>query len=151
MDRLTRLLFAGALALGLVVTVVVLAIGGGDSEESVAVADTECLERWNSDPAALALGRHQTAFHRYSAVEVLRLELDGESFPPDPDGICAIAYAAGVPARERLASAQVLEDGSWVGLSTIEGATPELLARLQDEAIAGANAGLDEQGRLLAY
>lgn len=148
---MSRLLFAGALAIGLIGAVIALSIGGGEAEESAAGPDPECLERWNSDPAALTVGRHQIAFHRYSAVEVLRLSLDGEAFAADPDGVCAVAYAAGIPSREMKASVQVLEGGAWVGLSTIEGVTPELLARLQDEAIAGANAGLDEQGRLLAY
>lgn len=148
---LSRLLFAGGLALGLVVVVLVLATGGGGEDDSVADADPGCIEQWNSDPAALAVGRHQTAFHRYSTVQVLRLVLDGDSFPADPGGACALAYAAAVPAKEREASAQVLAEGRWVALSTIEGVTPELLARLQDEAIEGANAGLDEQGRLLPY
>jgi len=38
-----------------------------------------------------------------------------------------------------------------VGLNGIDGATPEVLARLQSEAVAGANAGVDEQGRINPY
>lgn len=141
---------AAALATGLIVAVVFLA-GGGGEDDAVASADGECLESWNSDPTAQALGRHQSAFHRYTSVEILRLDVEGETFEPDPDGACAVAYAAATVPRELKAAVQVLEGGAWVGLSSVDGVTPELLGRLQEDAIAGANAGLDSQGRLIPF
>lgn len=144
------MLVAAALATGLIVAVVVLAGGGGD-DDAVAAADVECLESWNSDPTAQALGRHQSAFHRYTSVEIMRLDVAGETFEPDPDGVCAVAYAAATVPRELKSAAQVLEGGTWVGLSSIDGVTTEVLGQLQEDAITGANAGLDSQGRLIPF
>jgi hypothetical protein len=144
-----RVVLTAGLATGLIVAVVVLAGGGSDDGEGAAAADPECLRRWNADPAALTLGRHQSLFHRYTSVQVLRLDVEGGTFAADVDGSCAVAYASAIPAREERASAQILDAGRWVGLSTVEGVTPELLGRLQDDAIAGANAALDVQGRLV--
>lgn len=143
-------MLAAALAAGLLIAVVLLS-GGGSGDDEVAEADAECLRSWNADPAALALGRHQANYHRYSAAQILRLDVDGGTLEADSTGTCTVAWAAGVPARELRASAQVFQNGKWLALNQVGEVTPEQLAELQDDAIAGANAGLNEQGQLIPF
>lgn len=144
-----RLVFAGALAAVLAALVVGIAIigGSGDSPEPVP-ADPQCVASWNSDQAALQLGRHQFQVHGYERVQVMRLSIASGEVEPSDRGACALAFAAEQLDSEASSAAQVLQRGTWGPVSNLESVTPELLGRLQSEAGARANASLAENGAI---
>lgn len=142
-----RLLFAAALATALAIGVVVVALSSGQESTPVAAADPRCLKQWNEDPVALTAGRHQYTFHRYTNVQILRLDT-GSDFDESARGDCAIVFAANALDPESAAAAMVLQKQVWSPLSAARGATPERLGELQSNAVAGANAIIDRQGRI---
>lgn len=143
-----RLLFAAGLASALVVGVVAVALSGGEESTPAAAADPRCLEQWNGDPAALTTGRHQYTFHRYTNVQILRLDTESAGFEESPDGDCAIVFASSSLDSEAAAAALIQQDREWTALSAADGVTTERLGELQSEAVAGANAIIDVQGRI---
>jgi hypothetical protein len=86
---------AAAVLLGGVVAVIVLASGSSD-ESAAAAAPPHCLEAWNSDPQAIAFGRHNSIGHGYSEVQVGYMPREGSaSLSADSDGDqCAVVFAA---------------------------------------------------------
>lgn len=144
----SRLLFAGALAVALAALVVGINIIGGSEDPDPVRADPQCVSSWNSDQAALQLGRHQFQVHGYERVQVLRLAITPAEVEPSDRGTCALVFAAEQLDPEASAAAQVLQRGTWVPVSNIGSVTPELLGRLQSEAGARANATLAENGAI---
>ena len=139
-----RLIFAGVLALGLLVAVliVVIAGGGGDSGPP---ADPDCISAWNDDSTAVSLGVHQFDGHGYDLVEVARIDQAGRRAEA---GDCAVIFAASTLDPEISAAAQIQRQGKWRPLSGEPGITPERLGELQGEATSKVNATLDDDGTL---
>jgi hypothetical protein len=145
-DRV-RLLFAGALAVGLVgVALIVLLASDGNAVEA---ADARCLREWNSDQDAVGFGVHLYGGHGYDRVQVTRLAPDGGPLGSNERGFCVVVFAAGALDPELDAAAQFFDGRSWAPVSALELGTPERLGALQREALAGANAALQADGRLV--
>lgn len=147
-SRRAALYAAGVLLFGLAVVVVVVVLSGADGGDPGA-PDPACLEAWNSDETAVAFGQHQFGGHGYERVQVLRV--DGSGAPTEAeDGMCGVVFAATELDPEPGARAQVLLDGSWTGFESLEGVTDRAIGRLQSDAVAGTNASLTSEGRLVA-
>src|SRR5688500_16895871 len=140
MEGRGRLVFAGALAAGLLVVVLVVALtrSGGSSADP---ADPDCVSAWNDDPAAVSLGVHQFSGHGYELVQIARLDQAGE---PTDSGDCAVVFAATTLDAELGAAAQFLGEQGWRPLSERPGITPERLGELQSEANDEVNASLGD-------
>lgn len=127
---------------------VILVATGGSEEGATAAAPSECLDAWNSDEAALSYARHNRTFHRSSEVQVGYMDPAADpTLSSDPGaGSCAVVFARASIDPELPASGEVEQDGGWVPLS--EFLEESDLARLQSEAIVGANAVPTAQGEL---
>jgi hypothetical protein len=146
----SRLVFAGVLAFALLVGVVVVVATSGEGASGKVPADSECVEAWNADPAIVRTGVHLFRVHRYESVEVARLAEDGGPLTEGERGSCAVVFAAQALDPEQIAAAQVLVSDTWVPLSSLPAVTEIRLGELQAHAVGGANAELDEAGRLQA-
>ncbi|UJA18873.1 hypothetical protein HJD18_00740 [Thermoleophilia bacterium SCSIO 60948] len=146
-----RLVVALALFLGLGVAALLVALGGsgGDGEE-VAAADPACVERWNDDPAALQIGRHQYGSHGYTSLEVVRLSEDGTAEAEGGEGVCTLVFPAQALDPEPPAAALAYLQGSWVPLSALPTVSEIRLAELQSDAFTATNATMDAEGRITA-
>jgi hypothetical protein len=148
-DRV-RLLLAGALAVGLFGVVLIVLLVGRDGNGSPAeAADARCLREWNSDQDARGFGVHLYGGHGYDRVQVTRLAPDGGPLGSNERGFCVVVFAAGALDPELDAAAQFFDGRSWAPVSALELGTPERLGALQREALAGANAALQADGRLV--
>lgn len=146
-----RLVAALALALGLGVAVLLVLLGGSPGEgEEVAAADPDCVERWNDDPAALQIGRHQYGSHGYSSLEVLRLTEDGTAESDGESGVCTLVFPAQALDPEPPAAALAYLQGSWVPLSALPTVSEIRLAELQSKAFTATNATMAEDGTIAA-
>ena len=145
-----RLLIAGAaLALLAVIVTVVLVLGGGDSEAQRAVEppSAECVEAWNSDPAATAYGRHNFNFHRYEGALVTFLDAAAEEVE-EGQGDCAVVFPSEVLDTEPIAAGQVLTGREWTPISSLDGIELSRVGELQVLAAEAPNAALDGTGEL---
>jgi hypothetical protein len=149
-SRRAALYAAGVLLAGLAAVVVVVVLsGGGGGGDARRAADPACLEAWNSDETAVGFGQHQFGGHGYERVQVLRV--DGSGTPTEAeDGMCGVVFAATELDPEPGARAQVLLDGSWTGFESLRGVNDRAIGQLQSDAVAGTNATLTSDGRLIA-
>jgi hypothetical protein len=149
-SRRAALYAAGVLLAGLAAVVVVVVLsGGGGGGDARRAADPACLEAWNSDEMAVGFGQHQFGGHGYERVQVLRV--DGSGTPTEAeDGMCGVVFAATELDPEPGARAQVLLDGSWTGFESLRGVNDRAIGQLQSDAVAGTNATLTSDGRLIA-
>jgi hypothetical protein len=148
-SRRAALYAAGVLLAGLAAVVAVVALSGGEGGGNASAADPACLEAWNSDETAVGFGQHQFGGHGYERVQVLRV--DGSGTPTEgEDGMCGVVFAATELDPEPGARAQVLLDGSWTGFESLRGVNDRAIGQLQSDAVAGTNATLTSDGRLIA-
>jgi hypothetical protein len=129
---------------------IVLTSSQGSSESGPAApAPLRCLKEWNSDPEAIAFGRHNSLSHGYSDVQVGYMPAEGaDSISREPAGNeCAAVFAAEQLDPEPVAAGQIRDQSQWVPLSAL--LEPADLAELQDAAVDGANATVTAEGELL--
>jgi len=136
-----------ALALAGVIAAV-LVLGGGADEPGAPAASRDCIAAWNEDGLATSYGRHNAVFHDYRDVQVTRLELAGGELVESERGECAVVFGAVELDSEPVAAGQLLRSGVWTPFSLLAGVELVQIAELQEAAIKGANASIDEQGRL---
>lgn len=139
----------------LAIAVVALGGSGPSRPESSAVApDPECVEVWNDDREARAIGRHDYSSHLYEFAEVIRIRRSGDIVAPeDPDysrGLCAIIFARTPLDPETEAAGSVYTRLSWLPLSQEVDLDTAELAQLQEEALASANVALQEDGTFVS-
>ncbi len=143
-----RLLIVGATAVLLGALIALVLALSGDEERGFTAAPASCVSDWNGDAAALALGRHQFAVHRYQQLEVLYLTPDGLAVEA-PEGesgtTCAVVFAAAAADAEASSTVQILRPIGWAPLSGA-GTPVERLAELQTEAQESYNALLSPDG-----
>jgi hypothetical protein len=143
-----RVALAAALLLGGLIAAVAITSSSG-SPEGDAGAPPSCLEAWNADVEALNYGVHNSISHGYREVQVGYMPDAGSaSLATDPDGECAVVFAANQLDPESQAAGQILQGGRWVPLSGL--LDPADLADLQSAAVAAANATVTEYGKLEA-
>lgn len=130
------------------VAVALITGAGGDDTAPATAAPRECLEKWNSDEAAIAYAIHNRTFHRYNEAQVGYMPAGGSSMISDDpgDGICVVVFARSTLDPEPSAAGQIEREGSWVPLTQI--VVGNDLAALQNEALRGANARPTEKGEL---
>jgi hypothetical protein len=144
-----RVALAGALLLAGLTALLLLACSSGTSEEGVAApALDRCLDAWNSDPEAIAFGRHNSVAHGYTDVQVGYMPEEGfASLSTEPDvGECAVVFAASQLDPEPEVAGQIHVAARWMPLSSL--LEPADLAKLQSAAIAEANAAVTPKGSL---
>jgi hypothetical protein len=139
---------AGILLAGLAVVVAVVILSGSDSGGEGGAADSACVEAWNSDETALGFGQHQFGGHGYERVQVLRVDRSGAPTEAE-DGLCGVVFAATELDPEPGARAQVLLEGSWTGFESLRAVNDRAVGQLQSDAVAGTNASLTSDGRLV--
>jgi hypothetical protein len=147
-DR-TRLLLAGGLAAALVIAVVLItALRGSGPDREFASPPPRCIDAWNTDPAAVAFGRHQSGSHGYYEVQVLTLSNDGRSeVPPTaPGASCAVVFASSALDPEPVSAAQIVKSGAWTPLSRFSDFSR--LAELQADAQSAYNAQITPEGTI---
>jgi hypothetical protein len=145
----SRLLLAGGLAAGLVLAVVLIAVlRGPGPDREFAAPPPGCIERWNSDPAAVAFGRHQSGSHSYYEVQVLTLSGDGGTAVPPaaPGASCAVVFASSALDPEPVSAAQIVSSGDWTPLSRFSDFSR--LAELQAGAQSAYNARVTPSGTI---
>jgi hypothetical protein len=142
---------AGALGgFAVLIGIVLLATGGGDEPPPAEPAPTACIEKWNSDEAAVSDGRHASGFHGYSRTQVAYLSAAGDLVGPSPaaGADCAVIFASNGLDSEPDYAVRALREGSWGGVDTT--VNLDRLGDLQAGAFDGANATLDAGGKLSA-
>ena len=125
---------------------VVVAVALRDSEEASG-APAECVEAWNEDRAAVALGRHQYSDHGYNRVEITRLD---PAALTTGEGDCTVIFPARLLDPEPIAAAMIQRDGRWVPLADLRGVTLPDLGKLQAGALDAANGSLVRKGLIEA-
>jgi hypothetical protein len=135
----------GAVLLLAIVAIVVLAGGGG---EASAEAPPECVRAWNTDPAAVAFGRHNYSGHGYEGALVTYLSEEAEEVDGAELGSCAVIFPARALDPEPIAAGEVLEGGSWTPVSRLEGVELARVAELQVLAAGSPNTRLADTGHL---
>ena len=148
----TRVILAIGLAVLLATGVAGISLLSGDSGDASAAspAPEDCLSTWNKNDTALELGRHSRTFHLYETAQVGYLRSSG----PEPEisggspGACVVVFGRADldPEIEGAGFSEVR--GAWVPLS--EGFAPNVLDKLQSEAVAAANTLLTADGGLAA-
>ena len=140
--RLAVAALVAALFGALILIVVVARSGSGKGS-----APSECVESWNRDESASAVGRHSYASHRYQNAEVRYLSARGEMVPADArSALCAVVFPAETLDPEPTAAAYIRR-GDWVSLGEL-GVDTDRLAELQREAVTGFNASVRPDGTL---
>jgi hypothetical protein len=140
--RLAAAVLVAALFCALIVIVVVARSGSGKG-----AAPSQCVDSWNRDEAASAVGRHSYAAHRYQQAEVRFLTARGAVVEQDaPGALCAVVFPAETLDPEPEAAAYV-ERGGWVSLGELR-VSSDRLADLQQEAVTGFNATVRPDGTL---
>lgn len=143
--RFGALLAAGVLLTGLIALVV---SGSGSDEGGGPPPPRRCLEAWNSDPQAIAFGRHNSISHGYGDVQVGRMPQEGgTSLSSEPGtGECTVVFAAEQLDPEPEAAGEIQLDGEWVPLTGL--LEPAALGELQSAAVEAANATVTPEGNL---
>jgi hypothetical protein len=137
---------AAALLLLVGVTGAVLLLGGGSGGGAVR-PPPGCVEAWNSDKGARAIGKHNLYAHGYRLAEVQLLDAAGEAAEAGAGGRCAVVFPARTLDPEPQAAAYSRRARGWVSLSA-SGVSAITLGELQSEAISDANVDLDRSGTL---
>ena len=123
--------------------------GRGAAQGSSKKAALEpCLKAWNSDVEALNFGIHNSISHGYKEVQVGYMPERGATrLATDPDaGRCAVVFAANHPDPEPEVVGQIRQGDHWIPL--IHVLEPDELATLQRNAVADANATVNQYGKL---
>jgi hypothetical protein len=107
----TRLLLAAGLTAVLVsVVIVVVVLSGSEDEHEYDPAPAACIDSWNGDSTNLVQGQHQATAHRYSRVQVVRLDEGGAIVPnTQTSAPCGIVFASSSLDSE-LAAAALIQD-----------------------------------------
>ncbi len=148
--RILLALYALIAFAAVVVVVAVTAGGSDDGESSASAAPSECISAWNGDREALAFARHNSIFHNYTAAQVGYLTPAADASVSDtPEaGDCVVVFPRNQLDPEPQAAGQILEKGVWTPL--IEATDINTVARLQSEAVDGANAEPTPDGKIVA-
>jgi hypothetical protein len=146
----TRLAFAAiaALVLGAIVVAVVVLGGGDEGPSGVTAAAPACLRAWNRDPAATAYGRHNFNFHSYEGALVTFLSPQAEVVDEGEHGKCAVIFPSRVLDPEPIAAGEVLQQGRWLPISSMQGIELARVAELQVDAARAPNTVLNTAGQL---
>jgi hypothetical protein len=137
-----------ALVLGGIVVAVGLAPDDG-RDATVSEPDPFCVRSWNSDPAAIAYGRHNFNSHRYEGALVTFLDLAADELASGEGGLCAVVFPSRALDPEPFAAGQVLVGSRWQPISLLEGVRRLRVAELQARAArGGVNVSLAQSGRL---
>jgi len=134
-----------AVLLAAIVGIVALA-GGGD--EQAAGAPPECVRAWNSDPEAVAFGRHNYTSHGYQGALVTYLSDDAEEVDSAELGLCAVIFPAQALDPEPVAAGEVLRAGTWTPISELQGVELARVGELQAMAAGAPNTRLADTGEL---
>ena len=110
--------------------------------------DPACVRAWNSDPAALSIGRHNFTFHDYETAQVTHLSIAAGKRLGGDDMPCAVIFPSRTLDPEPNYAGAALLGGSWTSLSSVGGFDELTLAELQAAALANSNTVLDAEGRL---
>jgi hypothetical protein len=137
---------AAALLLLAGVTVAVVLLGGGSGGGPVE-PPPGCVQAWNTDREARAIGKHNLYAHGYRLAEVQLLDAAGEPADADDGGRCTVVFPARTLDPEPQAAAYSRGTRGWVSLSDA-GVSAITLGELQSEAISDANVDLDRSGTL---
>jgi hypothetical protein len=141
-----------ALAAALLLGGLVVAIGlarGDDDDAAVPDPDPFCVRSWNSDPAAIAYGRHNFSSHGYEGALVTFLDLAANELAAGEGGHCAVVFPSRALDAELVAAGQVLIGSRWQPISLLEGVSTVRVAELQARAAGpGVNTSLRASGRL---
>ncbi len=143
--RARLVLVAGAAAL-LAAVVVGVTLAGGGSDPSVRALPPGCVRAWNADPAAASYGRHNFDSHGYRGALVTYLSSSAERL--DEGGVCAVIFASQALDPEPFAAGQVLSEGRWLPISSLDGVELTAIAELQASAAGDPNVTLEPDGRL---
>jgi hypothetical protein len=158
-----------ALAGPAIVAAVALAGCGSDSDESSTVSEPveesghggerahgssrkaaldRCLKAWNSDVEALNLGVHNSISHGYEEVQVGYMPERGSTrLVTDPDGgECTVVFAREEPDPEPEVAGRTYRGSHWIPLTRV--VDQGELATLQRDAVADANATVNQYGKL---
>jgi hypothetical protein len=136
----------GAAVLLLAIVAIVAVAGGGD--EQAAAAPPECVRAWNSDPAAVAFGRHNYTSHGYQGALVTYLSEDAQEVDSAELGLCAVIFPAQALDSEPVAAGEVLKAGSWTPISELQGVELSRVGELQVMAAGAPNTRLADTGEL---
>jgi hypothetical protein len=137
---------AAALLLLAGVTGAVVLLGGGSGDGPVK-PPPGCVEAWNGDRQARAIGTHNLYAHGYRLAEVQLLDAAGEPADADNGGRCTVVFPARTLDPEPQAAAYSRGTRGWVSLSG-SGVSAITLGELQSEAISDANVDLERNGAL---
>jgi hypothetical protein len=135
--------------LGGVVVVAALA-GGGEGGDAQAAAPSECIQAWNTDPDAIAYGRHNFGSHGYDDVQVTMLTPKATEPAEGERGVCAVIFGALQLDSEAAAAGQLLLGNAWEPIALQNGVELTRVGELQQVAAGRANASLDGGGELIA-
>ena len=129
--------------------VLAVALRGSDDPREFDPAPAACIERWNSDQAALALGRHQSGAHGYYEVQVLTLSADGNALVSQGPRAPAAPWSS--PLARSIPSRSLPPRSRGEGLDPLSRLTSfNRLATLQSEAQSAYNARIGPDGRIEA-
>ena len=142
-----RIAIAVGAAVLLVAIVAIVAVAGGGDEQT-AGAPAECVRAWNTDPAAVAFGRHNYTSHGYQGALVTYLSEDAEEVDSAEHGLCAVIFPAQALDSEPVAAGEVLKAGSWTPISELQGVELTRVGELQVTAAGAPNTRLADSGEL---
>ena len=135
-----------ALALLIVILPLVIWLSGFSINARGVAADSACVESWNQDQSALALGQHLFTSHGYRSALMVRGGSGGQDEP------CLLVISALEPDPEYDIAAFLYRQRSWY--QAVAGAgqptQTELIDR-QSEARAHPNLALSPSGTLVPY
>jgi hypothetical protein len=143
-----RIAIAVGAAAVLFVIVAVVALAGGGGDEARAEAPRECVRAWNSDPEAVAFGRHNRFGHGYEGALVTYLSEEAEEVESADLGLCAVIFPAEALDAEPIAAGEVLRAGTWTPISELEGVELSRVGELQALAAGAPNTSLADTGML---
>jgi len=143
-----RIVIAAGAAVVLIAIVAVVALAGGGGDEERAEAPPECVRAWNSDPAAVAFGRHNYNGHGYEGALVTYLTDDAEEVDSAELGRCAVIFPAQALDPEPIAAGEVLRAGTWTPISELAGVELTRVGELQVLAAGAPNTRLASTGEL---
>lgn len=106
------------------------------------------MRAWNTDPAAVAFGRHNYTSHGYQGALITYLSEDAEEVDSAQLGLCAVIFPAQALDPEPVAAGEVLKAGSWTPISELQGVELTRVGELQVTAAGAPNTRLADTGEL---
>jgi hypothetical protein len=143
-------IIAGALIALVAVVVVAALAGSGGDEGAQAAAPPECIQAWNTDPDAIAYGRHNYGSHGYDDVQVTMLTPQATEPAEGERSVCAVVFGALQLDSEAVAAGQLLLGRAWEPIALQDGVELTRVGELQQVAAGRSNASLDGGGKLAA-